>query len=82
MHVSDEVFYELLEENEYSDISESEYSTDSKINVKILSGDEQSVSSDEAKNISDSSSMQPDVWSNSGAQQPHLPFIGKHGINI
>jgi hypothetical protein len=29
MHVSDqEVLYELLQENEYSDISESEYSSD------------------------------------------------------
>jgi hypothetical protein len=34
MHVSDEeVFYELLRENEYSDTSESEYSSDSEINV-------------------------------------------------
>jgi hypothetical protein len=34
--VSDEeVFYELLQENEYSDISESEYSSVSEINVKI-----------------------------------------------
>jgi hypothetical protein len=39
MRVSDEcVFYELLQENEYSDISESEYSSDSEIKVKILLG--------------------------------------------
>jgi hypothetical protein len=37
MRVSDEVLYELLQENEYSDISESEYSSDSEINVKIWS---------------------------------------------
>jgi hypothetical protein len=66
MHVSDVVFYE--QENEYSDIAESEYSSDSEINVKISSGGEQSVSSDEAENVSDSSSMQPDVWVNSGAE--------------
>jgi hypothetical protein len=37
MLVSDEVFYELLQA--------SEYSSDSEINVKILSGGEQNVSS-------------------------------------
>jgi hypothetical protein len=51
MCASDKVsFYELLQKNEYSDISESEYSSDSEINVKILLG-EQSVSSDEAENV-------------------------------
>jgi hypothetical protein len=55
----EEVFYKLLQENEYSDISESEYSSDCEINVKISSGGEQSVNSDEAENVSDSSSMQP-----------------------
>jgi hypothetical protein len=43
------VFYELLRENDYNDMSESEYSSDSEINVKISSGGEQSVSSDEAE---------------------------------
>jgi hypothetical protein len=62
MHVSDKVFHELLQENEYSGISESEYSSDSEINVKISLDGEQSVSSDETENISDNSSMQPDVW--------------------
>jgi hypothetical protein len=63
MCVSDEeVFYELLQENEYSGISESEYSSDSEINVKISSGGEQIFSSDEAENISDNSSVQPDIW--------------------
>jgi hypothetical protein len=48
--VSDEeVLYELLQDNGYSDISESEYSSDSEINVKMLSGGEQ--------NVSDNSSM-------------------------
>jgi hypothetical protein len=38
MHVSDaEMLYELLQENKYSDISESVYSGDSEINVNILS---------------------------------------------
>jgi hypothetical protein len=44
MHVSDEeVFYELLQENEYSGTSDSEYSSDS-------------VSCDEEGNVSDNSS--------------------------
>jgi hypothetical protein len=56
---SDEVFYGLLQENEYSGISESEYSSDSEINLNISLGGEQSVSSDEAENVS--CSMKPDV---------------------
>jgi hypothetical protein len=69
MRVSnEEVFYELLQENEFGGISKSEYSRDSEINVKILSGGEQSVSCDEGENVSDSSSMQPDLWTNSGAE--------------
>jgi hypothetical protein len=62
-----EVFYELLQEIKYSDISESEYSSDSEINVKILPDGEQSVSFDEAENVSDNTTMQPDVWENEGA---------------
>jgi hypothetical protein len=46
-----------------------------------LSGGEQSVSSDEAENISDNI-MQPEIWANSGAEQPHFPFSGKPGINV
>jgi hypothetical protein len=61
------VFYKLLQDNEYSCISESEYSNNSEINVKISSGGEQSVRSDEAENVSDNTTMQPDVWENSGA---------------
>jgi hypothetical protein len=38
----------LLQENECSDISESDYSSDSEINVTVLSGGKQSVSFDEA----------------------------------
>jgi hypothetical protein len=58
MCVSDEeVLYELLQENYYSDISESEYNeSDSKINMESSCG-EQNVSSDEKENVSDSSSM-------------------------
>jgi hypothetical protein len=33
---NEEVFYELLQENEYSDISENDYSCDSEINLKIF----------------------------------------------
>jgi hypothetical protein len=50
-------------------------SSDSEINVKILSGGEQSVSADEAVNVSDSSSMQPDVWANLGAEQPRFHLL-------
>jgi hypothetical protein len=82
-HVSD-VFYELLQGNEYeySDISESEYSSDSEINVNILSGGEQNASSDEVESVSDNSSMQPDIWTNSGAERPRFKFTGKPGINV
>lgn len=76
------MFYDLLQENKYSDISESEYSSVSEINMKILSGGEQSVSSDEAENVSNNSSMQPDIWANSGAEWPCFPFTGKPGINV
>jgi hypothetical protein len=59
MCVSDEeVSCELLQENKYSDISESGCSSDSEINVNISSGGEQSVSSDQAENVSDNSSIQ------------------------
>jgi hypothetical protein len=60
----EEVLYELLEENEYSDISESKYSNDSEINVNILSCGERSVISDD-KNVSDSSSVQLHIWAKS-----------------
>jgi hypothetical protein len=49
MHANDEVLYELLQENEYRDTSESRCSSDSEINVKISSCGEHSVSSDEEK---------------------------------
>jgi hypothetical protein len=53
MRESDEVLYELLQENEHSDISESVYSSDSEMNVKTSSCGEQSISSDEEQNVSD-----------------------------
>jgi hypothetical protein len=56
--------------------------SDSEINVKISLGGEQSVSCDEAENISNNSSMQPDIWANSGTERPHFPFTGKPGINV
>jgi hypothetical protein len=69
MHATDgEVSYDLLEENEYSGISEG------KINAKISLAGEQSVS--------DNSSMQPDLQANSCAEGPHFPFTGKPGINV
>jgi hypothetical protein len=49
--------------------------------VKISSCGEQSVSSDEEENVSDSSSMQHDVWARSGAERQCFPFTGKPGIN-
>jgi hypothetical protein len=62
MRVSNEGLYELFQESEYSDISEHECSSDSEINVKILSCGEQGVSSDEEQNVSDNSSMQHCIW--------------------
>jgi hypothetical protein len=50
--------------------------------VKILSGGEQSVSSDQTENISNNNSLQPDVWANSGADRPRFSFTGKPGINV
>jgi hypothetical protein len=60
--------YELLQENGFNGISDGEYSSVSEVNVKISSGGERSVSCNEAENISDNSSMQLDVWANSGAE--------------
>jgi hypothetical protein len=77
----EEVFYELLQENDYSDISESVYSSDSGINVKILSCGEQSVSSDE-ENANDKSSMEHGTWAKSGVERPRFPFTGKPGMNV
>jgi hypothetical protein len=62
IYVRDEVLYELLQENECSDISEIKSSSDSKINVKILSCGEQNVSSDIEENVSDNSIMQYGIW--------------------
>jgi hypothetical protein len=82
MCVSDEkVLYEVLQKNEYSDISESEYSSDSKINVKILSCGEQSVSSVEEENVNDNSSMRHGIWAKSGTER-RFPFTGKSGVNV
>jgi hypothetical protein len=47
----------------------------------LSSGGEQSVSSDE-ENVSDKSITQPNVWVNSGPEQPHFPFSGKPGMNV
>jgi hypothetical protein len=71
----EEVLHVLLQENEYSDISESEYDSDSEINVEISSCDEQSVSFEE-ENVGDNSSMQHGTWTRSGDERPHFPFTG------
>jgi hypothetical protein len=62
MPVSDEEVYKLLQENEYSTISVSKYSSDSEINVNILSCGELNVSCGEEENVSDNSSMQRGLW--------------------
>jgi hypothetical protein len=63
-----------------TDEAVSEYSSDNKINVKILSC-EKSVSSEEA-NVSENSSMQHGIWTKSVAEQPRFPFTGKPRINV
>jgi hypothetical protein len=73
MHVSDEeLLHELLHKNTYSDISESKYSSDSEINVKISSCGEQSLSSDVEENVSDNSRMQHGIWGQSQALSDHV----------
>jgi hypothetical protein len=72
IYVSDEALYELLQENEYGDISKSIYSTDSEINMKILSCGEQSIRSNEEENVCDNSSLQHGIWAKSGAEQPRF----------
>jgi hypothetical protein len=57
-------------------------SSDSEVNVKISSGGERSVSCNEAENISDNSSMQHDVWANSGSERPCFAFIDKPAIHV
>jgi hypothetical protein len=47
--IDEEVLHELFQENEYSDISNSIYSSNSDINRRISLCDEQSVSSDKEK---------------------------------
>jgi hypothetical protein len=47
-----------------------------------MSCGEQNVSSDEEKNVRDSSSMQHRIWAKPGAEQPCFPFTGKPGINV
>jgi hypothetical protein len=54
--------YELLQENEYSDIE---------VSVKISSC-EQSVCSDDEENVRDNCSMLHDIQAKSSAEQPHF----------
>jgi hypothetical protein len=81
--VSDEkLLYELLQENGCSDMSVSECSSDSEINVKISSCCEQSVSSDEEENVSDNSSIQHGIWTKSGSGRRCFPFTAKPGLML
>jgi hypothetical protein len=50
--------------------------------VKSSLAGQQSVSSDEAEDVSKNGSTQPDVWANLGAELPHFPFTSKSGINV
>jgi hypothetical protein len=53
-------------------------SSGSELNVKISSGSSKhSVSFAEAENVSDKSSMQPHVWTNLGAEQPHFHLLAR-----
>jgi hypothetical protein len=68
LYASDEeVLNKMVQENEYSDISERKYSSDTEMNVKILSC-EQSGSSEEEENVSNNSSMLHDIGAKSGAE--------------
>jgi hypothetical protein len=72
MRVNDEVFYELLKG--MNTVIFQRVNIVVTVNVKLSLGGEQGVSSDEAENVSDNSSMQSDVWANLGAECPHFSF--------
>jgi hypothetical protein len=63
----EEVLYKLLQENEYSNVSEIKYSSDSEINGTVSSCRGQGVSAGEEENVSDSSSMH-EIRAKSGAE--------------
>jgi hypothetical protein len=65
-----------------SDISERKCNGNSEINVKILSCDEESVSSDEKENVSDNTACSMTYGQKSGDEQPHSPPIGKPDMNV
>jgi hypothetical protein len=72
--MSEEVFYVLLQDDEYRDISKSECSSESDMNVDILSSSEQSVNSDDV-NVS---GIQSGTWMKLGT----FPFTGKSDLNV
>jgi hypothetical protein len=65
-----------------SDISESECNGNGEINVKILSCDDESVSSDEIENVSDNTACSMTYKQKSGDEQRHSPSTGKPDINV
>jgi hypothetical protein len=71
-----------LYNHECSDISESDVSDDSDMNVDMLSGSEEREKSDDEDNVNDSSDMQHDTCTRVGAERPRFPFSGKTGINV
>jgi hypothetical protein len=68
--------------HEHSDISESEYSDDSDMNVDMLSGSEQRERFDAEDNANDNSDMQHSTWTRVGPERPRFPFSQKPGTNI
>jgi hypothetical protein len=65
-------------ESEFSDGSD--YDRD--VVVKFLCVNEWSDSCGEKDNVSDDRDMQHGTWTKAGAEQPHFPFSGKHGLNV
>jgi hypothetical protein len=70
------VLHELLKENEYSDLSESEYSSENVCMWWTY------VSYGEEENVSDNRSMQHGIRVKSGAGRPRFPFTGEPGLML
>jgi hypothetical protein len=82
----EEIYDELWKEDECSIDSESEFSDDSdcysdNMVVRVLSGSEQSDSSDDEA-VNDDCGMQHGTWTKVGAERPQFPFSGKTGQNV
>jgi hypothetical protein len=80
-HLSDDELSKLLYNHEPSDISESEFSDDSDMNVNMLSHSEQQATSD-GDSANDNRDMQHDTWTRIDIERPCFPFSGKPGINV